>query len=159
VISSTSHPQQTHIYNTDGKWLTTKSKPNHVSRLKLCAQGVEVYFITTKVTTRKKDSGTNSIHLTAVIEGEEASTYTGYFDHTGLDDFREGAEDTFVFRNLKSVHGVKCITLKVRGSDALTLEWVRVESSTQQTVTFYNRDLTSLSADRGEGTSSLRLCE
>jgi hypothetical protein len=159
VISSTSHPQPTHMYNSAGKWLSTSSKSNHVSKLKLCAHGVEVYFITTKVTTAKKDSGSDSIHLTAVIEGAEETTQTGYFEHARLDDFRKGAEDTFVFRDLQSVHGVKCITLRAQGSDKLTLEWIKVESSTQSTVTFYNKHLTSLSKDKGEGTSPLKFCK
>ena len=159
VISSTSHSLPTHMYNTAKKWLSTSSKSNHVSKLRLCAQGVEVYYITTKVTTAKKDSGSDSIHLTAMIEGGEASTKTGYFEHARLDDFRKGALDTFVFRNLRGLHGVKCITLKAGGSDKLVLEWVKVESSTQPTVTFHNKALTALSSNKKEGTDSLKLCK
>ena len=157
VISSTSHPQPTYMYNTAGKWLSTKS--HHPSTLKLCTQGIEVYFITTKVSSTKKDSGSDSIHLRAIIEGEEASTRTGYFENAQLDDFEKGVQDTFVFRDLQSVHGVKCVTLIAAGSDKLTLEWIKVESSTQPTVTLYNKSLRSLSADKGEGSSSLKLCQ
>ncbi|KAL5256236.1 hypothetical protein ACHWQZ_G011455 [Mnemiopsis leidyi] len=156
VISSTSHPQPTHLYNTAGKWISTKSQD--VRTIRLCSQGVEVYHITTKVTTRKSDSGTDSIHMTATIEGEESSTKTGLFNRSKLDDFRKGAEDTFIFRNLQGVHGVKCINLKVGGKDKLILDWIKVESSTQRTVVFHNTKLTALSADGKEGVSSLRLC-
>ena len=157
-IFSTSHSQPIHVYNTVGKWLSNKSIKDHVPKLKLCSQGIETYFITTKVST-KADAESSNIHLMAVIEGAEASTKTGYFKHARQNDFRRGTHDTFVFQNLKEVHGVKCITLKAGGGDCLILEWIKVESSTQPTVTFKNDKLTGLSIDRGEGTSSLKLCK
>ena len=156
VISSTSHPQPTHLYNTAGKWMSTKSQD--VRTIKLCSQGVEVYHISTKVSTKKSDSGTDRIHMTATIEGAESSTKTGFFNRPKIDDFRRGAVDTFVFRNLQSVHGVKCITLKAGGNDKLILDWIKVESSTQPTVVFHNTKLIALSTERKEGPSSLRLC-
>lgn len=61
-----------------------------------------------------------------------------------------------MFRDLKDVGGVKCITLTVAGDDMLLMDWVKVESTSQQTVTFYNK--VKLSSDRSEGSSKLRLC-
>ena len=156
VITSISHPQPIHLYNTAGEWLSTK--PNLASTIRLCSQGVEVYFITTRVTTRRDDAATDSIHLMAIIEGEESSTKTGFFGRARSDDFKKGAEDTFIFRDLQSVHGVKCITLNAGGKDKLILDWIKVESSTQPTVVFHNTNLKALSADKNEGTNSLRLC-
>ncbi|KAL5265585.1 hypothetical protein ACHWQZ_G006341 [Mnemiopsis leidyi] len=156
VVTSVSHPQPIHLYNTAGHWLS--SQENNGLPLKLCAQGVEVYFISTKVA-RKNDAASDRIHLRAKIEGEETSTETGYFNNPRSYDFRsQNAEDTFVFRDLQSVHGVKCITLKAGGSDKLILEWIKVEPSTQPTVLFRNAGYTALSSDRNKGTNSLKLC-
>ena len=156
VITTLSHPQPVHMYNTAGKWLS--SQVNNGIPLRLCAQGIEVYFITTKVA-RKNDAASDRIHLRATLEGEESSTDTGYFNNAGSYDFKsQGALDTFTFRDLQSVHGVKCITLKAGASDKLILEWIKVESSTQPTVLFHNTEFTALSSDKRKGTDSLKLC-
>lgn len=63
-----------------------------------------------------------------VIEGTEMKTTTGYLDTYGRSDFTKGASDTFVFRNLRNVHTIKCITLKTESDDAVLLDWIEISS-------------------------------
>jgi len=158
VIVTPEGDRDYYFYNVDGTLLSSDPADNAESSLKLCSQGTETYYITTKTST-ENNAWTDNIWAKMTITGAKGTTQTGYLDNRGSNDFMKGEDDTFTFPGMKFVGKIKCIELEVEGNDMWKFDYIEIHCDRYRSPFYFQNDKNIwLSSNIQEGENSIKIC-
>jgi len=107
-------------------------------------------------------SDSNSIAAVLTLSGDDVGPSGSDANEailSGLNEFANGAVDTFTIESDTDIGNLDCLTIDVGKSNAWLVDWISISSDSNPVARYvYNTESVWLSSDLTEGSDSLELC-